>query len=225
MSGKYSYKPAYPPGNFRALHSAARKNISTGELLAKYLAQVRADLERYKAEHARTKTAAAYQSAVLAALAKKVFGSYIRYYLAAMKHGEASAAAPRRAEEFSQFAVEENIEPGFFGALMGASPTIGTTIVAGGLSIPDEREVNAIVRDNAEEAAKFGLSEGGANLGPDVNIEKINEVIAASENAGDFAGGRRRRRNRKSTHRNGRKTTRRNRKTTRRNRKSTRRAH
>jgi hypothetical protein len=224
MSGKYSYKSAYPPGNIRALHSAARKNISTGELLAKYLAQVRADLERYKSEHARTKTAAAYQGAVLPALAKKVFGSYIRYYLAAVRHGEASAAAPRRAEEFSQFAEEENIEPGFFSALMGSPAEKGTKIIPGGLSIPDEREVNAIVRDNVEEAAKFGLSEGGANLGPNVNIEKIKEVIAASANAGDFAGGRRRRGNRKNTRRN-RKNTRRNRKNTRRNRKSTRRAY
>ncbi len=178
-------------GNARAFGSAARKNISTGELMVKCLEDTQEALERYKVEHGRAGSAATGARAsnkTLKGLASKVFSNYIRYAIAQDKHGEASAAAPRMAGELSQVQeYEENM--GFFGRV------IRMKVGRGGLSVSEEREINAIVKDNAEEAAEYGLTEGGSNLGPDVDVDKAKAKIASELGAGQenpFEGGRRR---------------------------------
>ena len=199
MSKKYVN--AYGPGDPRLFSRAAVANVSTGELMTKWYAITKTDLDRYTAEYKRSGTAATgarASTATLEALSKKVFSDYIRYAIAQDLHGAASAAAPRSTGEFSQVVETEEAE-GWFGK------TITTRVVRGGLSVVDERAINAIVRDNAEVAATFGLTEGGNNLGPIIDINKAKEKILQEETAGNvkenvgrFAGGRRRKSGRKT---------------------------
>jgi len=194
----YKYKSVYEMSgkpNARALGSAARANVRTGDLMVRWYAHTKAALDRYKGEHGRAGSAASgarASAATLSGLAKKLFSAYIRYAVAQDKHGLASAAAPRKANEFSQVQVEDE-EEGWLGTYKV------TRVVKGGLSVGEEREINAIVGENVDLAAQYGLVQSGNNMGPNINIDTAKAKIAAeeadgsvTENVGAFAGGRRR---------------------------------
>lgn len=188
-SGK-KYQSVYGLADPRLLKVSARKNVETGELMVKWMAKTQEALGRYQGEHGRSGAAASgirASAKTQERLAKNVFSTYIRYALAQDLHGVAAAEAPRKPYEFSQ-TVEVEESSGFFGK------SITTTIVKGGLKNSDEQAINAIVSMYPEAAAEYGLTEGGANLGPNVNEAAAKARIAAEggENADKFAGGARR---------------------------------
>lgn len=207
MSKAPKYVSAYSSGP-AALHSTARARNATGQSLVELSAALRVDLENYKRQYGRsgTKTLGTLGSeAALDGLAKKVFAGYIKVKIAEQEHGAAVAAAPAT-NEMSQAVVEEE-EPTWF----GFSSTTTTSQVAMTLTVPEERQVNAIVRDHAAIAAEYGLTEGGSNSGP------VIDMAAAKAKAATVGGRRRRnvsRKNRKGKDRKSRK----NRKQSRRNR-------
>jgi hypothetical protein len=214
-AGKYTYVPAYPEGDPRYLHSAARANVSTGELMARWHGITETYLNRYKGEHGRAGSASSglvAQGATQDVLARLLFSAYIRYCLAQKKHGIAAAFAPRTENEYSQTAYTEPVV-GWF------TTTERLVKARGGLGIKEEREINAIVGEYPDEAAEYGLVQGGDNAGPAWNEDTAKAKVAAEEaalpdaskpsatpaqkiaagaagdskgNVGAFAGGRRR---------------------------------
>lgn len=179
---KVYYISAVPRGNVRHLSSAERLDVYTGQLALDWAQIMREDLEMYMQYYRRNNSPA--MTALLPSMAEKVLASYARYYVASLNHGRAIAAAPRRFGEESQAVTLEEI-PAFFGL------TTSEEIVPVRKNFTDQelQRINAIVRDNPEIAARFGMTESGANKGPNVDVAKARAAIAAAPDAPYFQEG------------------------------------
>lgn len=177
-----------------ALHSTARKREETGQALINAVAGFRVALKNYKNQYRRSGAEAlgtVGTKAALDGLAMKVFETYLAAKKAEKAHGESIVKAPP-SNEYSQ-AIENVNEPSFFGMFT----TKVSYPVNMSISISEEREVNAIVRDHPEQAEVIGLIESGAAGGPQLPV---------------LGGERRRNRNRTTRrNRNRNRTVRRNR--------------
>jgi hypothetical protein len=188
-ANKLSYKSPYPQGIARSGLPAARANVSSGQLMTTWLERTMNALVLYQQEYARadrTLTPAATNVA-LEGYAERVFGAYIRFYLAQIKHGKAKPAGPRYVGEESN--VEEEVTvPGMF----GFGTATARISVAKAKVVRIAQDVNVIVQAHPALAAQYGLTERGANEGPTVDVAVARAKIAGDSNAADFAGGRRR---------------------------------
>lgn len=191
MSRNVKYSSAYPSG-ILSLHSGVRKRNETGETLVKVVADFRDKLKNYQTQYKRvghSSLGTIGGPVVLDELASQVFEAYKQVKNAEKEHAIAVAKAP--ITNNVSYAYEEVNEPYMFG-LRTRRKEYPVSIT---LTTKEEREVNAIVRDHASVATRFGLTHSGSTLGPNMAGGSIRKRMTSTRKNNSRKGRKQSRRN------------------------------
>lgn len=182
-SGTYTFRPALT--TFGSLTITGRENARLGQLRLDKQQELRRLLGEYIKVYRGKQTPST--QATRQTLAPRIFEEFIRFLKASILKGTAKGIAISEGistgESQDVYSMPSDESWSIFSYITGSGQEVSTIQ---DFDIKEQRDLNIVVQEHPEIAAQFGLTHNEANAGPNVDLEKVDQVIAASKNAADY---------------------------------------